>query len=398
MLPLQDALRAQGTLEPPRSSAPRTSTEPPAARVLVHSGRPWTAGAPEWALVEEGVIVRSGVGSGWRDAAFRHDDGLAVLDAGGMTLTPAFVDNHVHGAAGCSFEDPDGHRAIAAEHARHGTAALTASLVAAPPASLEISAARIAAARAEIPSLAGIHFEGPCLSRLHKGAHAEHALIRPTRALAERLLEASAGALRQVTLAPELDEGLVVTRYLVSQGVRVAVGHTDADYDTARAAFDAGASILTHAFNAMRGLHHRAPGPIAAALDSSHVTVELIADGIHVHPPMARLLFASAPGRIALITDAMAATGRPDGHYLLGGLGVTVREGVARLDEGGAIAGSTLTMDRAVLNVMDWGVPAEEAVRAATVTPAAALGLDRVPGFEGAGLLVPGSPAPLLLG
>ena len=164
----------------------------------------------------------------------------------------------------------------------------------------------------------------------------------------ERLLEASGGMLRQITIAPEHHGASEAIARFVDAGVAVAVGHTGADFETTLAAFGAGASILTHAFNGMRGIHHRAPGPVVAAMHADHVTLEIINDGVHVHPDVVRLAFAGAHGRVALVTDAMAAAGAADGSYLLGSLRVVVEGGVARLLEGGSIAGSTLTQDAAL--------------------------------------------------
>ncbi|WP_375388001.1 N-acetylglucosamine-6-phosphate deacetylase, partial [uncultured Amnibacterium sp.] len=172
--------------------------------------------------------------------------------------------------------------------------------------------------------------------------------------------------------------------------VRVAVGHTTADLATAGAAFDAGASLLTHAFNAMPGLAHRAPGPIGAALERPEVVLELIADGLHVHPVLVAALFRLAPGRVALITDAMAAAGSGDGTYRLGSLEVTVRDGAARLPSG-SLAGSTLTLDAAVRTAVAAGVPLPEAVLAATAVPARAIGRPDL------GALEAGAPADLVL-
>jgi len=164
-------------------------------------------------------------------------------------------------------------------------------------------------------------------------------------------------------------------RAFSAAGVVVAVGHTAATYEQAREAFAAGATLLTHAFNGMDGVHHRAPGPVAAATRTPGVTLEIINDGTHVHPEVVRLAFAGAPGRVALITDAMAAAGAADGDYLLGALEVQVRDGVARLTHGGSIAGSTLTLDEALRRaVVEVGLSVEEAVRALTETPAAAIG------------------------
>lgn len=371
----------------------------PSRPVLIVNASPWTPGAPAWALHDGRRILASGTGDTPADSD-SVPAGAVVDDAQGRTLAPGFVDVHCHGGAGAAFEDAGGEEAVLGAHGEHGTAALVASLVANPSTELAASVTRLSAAvgRAEANGarLAGIHLEGPCLSPVFKGAHSERFLVPPSVRLFEPLLEAAGGAIRQVTLAPELDDGLAATRFLVEHGVAVAVGHTNADYETVRAAFDAGASILTHTFNAMRGLHHRDPGPVAAALDSEDVWLELIADGVHVHPPLIRMLFDLAPERVLLVTDAMAATGCPDGGYRLGELDVDVVDGVARLRGAASIAGSTLTMDRAVTFAVECGVPAETAIRAATVSPARALGLHLGPG-EGLGELRPGSPRPWLL-
>jgi N-acetylglucosamine-6-phosphate deacetylase len=188
-----------------------------------------------------------------------------------------------------------------------------------------------------------------------------------------------------VTLAPELPGGTGAVRLLSDAGVVAAIGHTDATYDQARAAIDAGARVGTHLFNAMRPLHHREPGAVGALLDSD-ADVELVADGVHLHPAVLRTAFAAAPGRCILVTDAMAAAGAPDGDYRLGQMAVEVRGGTARLaseDGEGAIAGSTLTMDAAVrYAVRTAGLPLLEVVRAASTTPAAAWGLHDVGSLE----------------
>jgi len=177
----------------------------------------------------------------------------------------------------------------------------------------------------------------------------------------------------QVTLAPELPGGHDAIAQFAAADVVVAVGHTDADVEATRRAFDAGATLLTHAFNAMPGLHHRAPGPVGAATGDPRVTLEVIADGVHLHPDVIRMLFAAAPGRIALVTDAMAAAGAADGTYLLGSLSVTVDAGVARLADG-TIAGSTLTQDAALRTAVAAGVALPDAVAALTATPARTIG------------------------
>lgn len=356
--------------------------------LIVHSARrvdqlDASGPAADWVAVHDGVVIGEGRGRTWEGLAAART--AELVDADGSLLTAGWVDQHCHGGAGVSF-DEDRHLGPALqEHLDHGTRTLVASLVTNPLDVEGAAAARLATVAERVPQLAGIHLEGPFLDPDHKGAHAEQYLRAPRLADVQALHEACGGQLRQVTLAPEHDDDLAATRWLVDQGVTVAVGHTSCDRDTAMAAFDAGASVLTHAFNAMPGLHHRSPGPVGAALDASHVTLEVIADQVHVHPSVIRMLFSAAPDRIALITDAMSATGCADGEYTLGSLPVTVTDGVARLATGpgegsGAIAGSTLTMDRAVRNTVACGVPLRQAVAAATTTPAAAMHLPAFPG------------------
>ncbi|PPF69528.1 N-acetylglucosamine-6-phosphate deacetylase [Clavibacter michiganensis] len=323
-----------------------------------------------WVLIEADGIRAVGAGRTAPEAD-------RTLDLGNATLVPGFLDLHVHGGAGGSHDDgADGIRAAVALHRRHGTTRSVLSLVANPVPDLVRSLGAIRAAMAADPTVVGAHLEGPFLSPHAAGAHAHEHLVDPTPARIEALLEAGEGVLRQVTIAPELDGALDAIRRLVDAGVVAAVGHTTCSGDLARAAFDAGATVLTHAFNAMPGIHHREPGPIMAAVADERVTLELILDGVHVDPAVAGLLFRAAPGRVALITDAMAATGSADGRYRLGSLDVDVRTGVARLSGTDTIAGSTLTQDRALrIAVGDVGLALPDAVAALTVVPARALGL-----------------------
>jgi N-acetylglucosamine-6-phosphate deacetylase len=339
---------------------------------LVSEGRTTRDG---WVLFDGGLVAATGVGDGWV-AAVAGDPAAVVTDADGGWLTPGFIDLHGHGGGGAAFDDgADAIRTATALHQRHGTTRFVVSLVTATVPDLTERVRGVARLAAEDQRILGSHLEGPFLHVGHKGAHDPALLRSATPADIERLLEAADGTLRQITLAPELPGGMAAVRAFAAAGVAVAVGHTGADYDQTRAAFDAGASILTHAFNGMDGLHHRAPGPVAAATRTPGVTVEVINDGIHVHPEVVRMAFASASGRVALITDAMAAAGEADGDYLLGTLRVQVRSGVARLADGGSIAGSTLTQDAALRRaVREVGVSVEDAVRALTETPAAAIG------------------------
>jgi N-acetylglucosamine-6-phosphate deacetylase len=304
------------------------------------------------------------------------------------TVVPGFVDAHVHGGGGASFDTGTEEAAatVARTHRAHGSTSMVASLVSDHPDAL-VKRVRELSALVDDGLLAGLHLEGPWLSPAHAGAHDPALLSEPTAAEVDALIDASDGQLRMVTLAPELPGGLDAIRRLTAAGVVTAIGHTDATYDVARAALDAGATVGTHLFNAMRHLHHREPGPIAALLEHPDAYVELIADGVHVHPAALRLAAFAKPHFTVLVSDAMAAAAAVDGDYRLGRMTVEVRDGVARLANGGAIAGSTLTVGAALkYAVQVAGLPIEDAVRASSATPAAMLGLDRVgalrPGFS----------------
>ena len=335
---------------------------------IVSSGRVLDNG---WVLFDDDRIAAVGQGD-----TFPSDAALTVVDAAGRWLTPGFIDLHCHGGGGTAFDaGEDAIRTALAVHRRHGTTRSVLSLVTAAVPDLERELAVIADAVRGDPLILGSHLEGPFLDDGHRGAHDPSLLRAADPDSVERMLAAAAGTLVQVTLAPELPGGMAALRQFVDASVAVAVGHCGAGYDESRAAFDAGASILTHAFNAMPGIHHRAPGPVAAAMDTPGVTLELVNDGVHVHPSVVRLAFEGAADRIALITDAMAAAGSVDGEYQLGSLRVEVVDGVARLAGGGSIAGSTLTLDSALrLAVTSVGLPIEVAVRALTETPARAIG------------------------
>ncbi len=245
----------------------------------------------------------------------------------------------------------------------------------------------VLAGLADDGTILGIHLEGPWLSPKHRGAHDVDLLTDPTPDRVDQLLAAARGTVRMVTLAPELPSGLTAVRRLTEAGVLAAIGHTDATYAEARAALEAGAPVGTHLFNAMRAVHHREPGPVIALLEDPDAYIELIADGVHVHPAVLHHAATTKPHHVLLVTDAMAAAASEDGDYRLGPMEVRVENGVARLVETGAIAGSTLTMAAAVrYAVTVAGLPLPDVVRAATMTPAAMLGLHRVgqlrPGFR----------------
>lgn len=349
---------------------------------LLHSARliDERGDTPEgWLLFEGTTIFARGTGA--------SPPADTSVDLGGARLVPGFIDLHGHGGGGHAYDDGGAELTAAlAAHRAHGTTRSVVSLVANPIGELRTRLSEIAALTAVDPLVLGSHLEGPFLSPAQRGAHNADFLRAPDPDSVESLLAAAAGTLRQLTIAPELPGALEVIAELASAGVTVAVGHTEASFEQTRAAFDAGARMLTHAFNAMPGIHHRAPGPVLAAIEDSRVTLELILDGRHVRPEVARLLFSDAPGRVALITDAMAAAAAPDGSYRLGSLNVTVSEGLAVLSGTMTMAGSTLTQDVALqLALSDVGLDPSTAVAALTAVPARALGLgDRF------GLLQPG--------
>ncbi len=305
------------------------------------------------------------------------------------------VDIHHHGAAGAEYgQDDEGSRRAAAHHRAAGVDRLVASLVSAPLADLERQVATLAPLVAD-GTLVGIHLEGPFLAAGRRGAHDPAALADPDPSLVERLVAVAAehgtpGAIRQLTYAPERPGADGLVRTLVQHGIRPAVGHTEADAATAAGALATVAdlqgapALVTHLFNAMPPLHHRAGGPVAAALAAAargEAVVELITDGVHVAPEVVRMVFDTVgPDNVALVSDAMAATGLGDGTYRLGSLDVVVEGGTARTRDTGAIAGSTSTLADCVRWAVDVaGIPEADAVRSATLTPARALGLDPTP-------------------
>ena len=315
-----------------------------------------------------------------------------VVDLGGHWLVPGFVDVHCHGGGGAAFDgaDPEQVATAVRTHRAHGTTTLLASLVSAP---VDALADRVAALRGLVEDglLAGVHLEGPFLSAARCGAHDPAVLRPPEPDVVARLLRAGRGAVRMVTLAPELAHATTAVRLLTEHGAIAALGHTDATFDQVAPAVEAGATVATHLFNGMRSLHHREPGAVTALLDDERITVELIADLVHVHPAVLGLAARHAgPERIALVTDAISATGAGDGTYRLGELEVSVTGGVPVLADG-ALAGSTLTADAGFRNlVRGCGLTVPDAVAASAARPAELLGLaDR-------GAIRPGTAADLV--
>jgi N-acetylglucosamine-6-phosphate deacetylase len=340
-----------------------------------------------WLLVADGRIQAAGSDPPPADGGER-------VTLGGRHLVPGFVDLHVHGGGGRTMQsaDPSEIAAAVAFHGEHGTTRCLVSVMSAPLDDM-LATVRAAAELTRAGTVLGVHLEGPFLNSERRGAHDMRHLLMPDAAAYERLRDAADGALRVVTLAPELPGGLDLLRRVVADGIVAAVGHSDADHASADAAFEAGATLVTHLYNGMRPWHHRDPGLAGAALAHSGVVSELIVDGVHVHDAAARVAFAAAPGRIALVTDATPAAGAPDGEHRLGPTPVVVRDGAPRLADGDTLAGSVLTMGRAVQRaIRDLGVAPAVAVRAASATPARVLGRD-----ADLGSLAPGARADLVV-
>jgi N-acetylglucosamine-6-phosphate deacetylase len=339
--------------------------------------------SPGWLGVEAGRITAAGEGAPPEPAAYR-----------GAWALPGFVDLHVHGGGGASFTEGDATaaRRTAAFHRAHGTTRIVASLVTAPVGELE-ARLRMLAALADEGVIDGLHLEGPFLSAARCGAQDPRYLIDPDLAVFDALRAAAGGWLKMITIAPELPGAFDLIAAATEAGVIAAAGHTDATAETTAQSVLAGVSHATHLCNGMRPFEHRAPGPVGALLDA-RVTCEVIADGIHLHDTTVRLAATLiGPERLVLITDAMAATGMPDGRYQLGPQGVTVTGGIARLDRTGAIAGSTATMDQVVRRaILAAGLPVPVVAAAASTTPARRLGLS-----DTTGEIRPGLAADLVL-
>lgn len=330
-------------------------------------------------IFADGRFVRGGFSvENGRFAHVLEDVPGPAEDLDGALVIPGLVDIHVHGCAGADFSDGDyaGLVRMARHLARRGVTSFAPASMTLPYDALD--KAFHAAARLRREGLAdgarlmGIQMEGPFLSREKRGSQNPAYLRLPDWDRFLRLYDAAEGLLRIVDVAPELPGAVEFTRR-ASEKCRVSVTHTAAGYDQAAAVFDAGATHLTHLFNAMSGIHHRHPGPIGAASERENVTAELICDGIHVHPSAVRMAFRLFPGRICLISDALRCCGMADGSYSLGGQEILLSGGVARLT-GGTIAGSAADLYQCMRRAVSFGIPREQAVWAATALPARVIG------------------------
>lgn len=356
--------------------------------IAIHASRILT---PDTEISDAVIVVE-----GARIAAIGHRDEIRIppgaIDyvAAGMTIVPGFVDIHIHGAAGHDVMEgtPRALDAITAAVARHGTTAIVATTVTAPIEETCHSLAGIAKYIAEHESvgeegpnrplaaeIVGIHLEGPFISRARRGVHPPESLATPSMETFQQLLQAAEGRVRIVTIAPELPGALELIRAAVEAKIVAALGHTDADYEQTRAAVQAGARHAVHFYNAMRAFSHRDPGIVGAVLTDPEVTAEVIVDLVHVAAPAIQVLIGcKGYDSVILASDAISATGMRDGNYRLGSFEVLVKNGIAQNSEG-KLAGSTLTLDRALRNLVALGVPLVDAVRMATVLPARRLGI-----------------------
>lgn len=341
-------------------------------------------------VVEDGRIIAVGPRShvSLPDNARHYDFPDAIL-------APGFIDIHIHGGSGHDVMETNGAALAAIERGmlKHGVTSYLATTVTAPlPATLKSLEHLGAAACTKLDEskscLLGIHLEGPFISHAKRGVHPPENLLRPTPQLLRQFHEASGGAIRMMTIAPELEGSLETIAEATQLGIRSSLGHSNATFTEAKAGIRAGARHATHTFNAMRPLDHREPGILGAVLTDNSVTADLIADGVHVAPSMVKL-FLSAKGteRAILITDAISATDMPDGKYKLGEFVVEVKGNRCELE--GKLAGSVLTLDRAVRNVMLYAaLTLQDSVRLVTLNPARLLGIT-----ETRGMLAPGRTA-----
>ncbi len=328
------------------------------------------------------IVVEAGriTGIGHRDEV-HIPPGAKDYVASGMTVVPGFVDVHIHGAGGHDVMEADTAALdkITATVARFGTTSIVATTVTAPIEatchSLESIAAYIRAHESTADNarfgadVLGIHLEGPFINPERRGVHPVESIVAPSVEILEQFRTAAGNLIKIITIAPEMPGALKLIAAAIADGIVVGLGHTDADYAQARAAIQAGARHAVHVYNAMRPFTHRDPGVISAVLTDADVTAEIIADGVHVAGPAIQVLLGTKGfDTVLLVSDGTAATGMRDGTYRLGNFDVLVKDGVVRNSEG-KLAGSTLTLDRAIRYLVDLGVPMVDAIRMATILP-----------------------------
>lgn len=329
-----------------------------------------------------GKFVRGGfsVENGRFGEVFTGESPEAGTDLGGAYVIPGLVDVHIHGSGGADFSDGDydGLVKMARCLAQKGVTSFAPASMTLPYEQIEQALSTAVLLRREMPEgcawLAATNMEGPFFSEKKKGAQNGEYLKKPDFEAFRGLFEFMGGVIGIVDVAPEL-EGAVEFISKAKDFCTVSVAHTDSDYEAASAAFDAGATHLTHLFNAMPPIHHRKPAVIGAASERENVVAELICDGFHVHPSAVRMAFKLFPGRICLISDALRCCGMPEGEYELGGQPVYYKDGAARLADG-TIAGAVTDLYDCMKNAVAFGIPVEQAILSATIIPARQIGRD----------------------
>ncbi len=350
---------------------------------LIHTGRAFT---PTTEIGDAGILIREDVveAIGPR-AGMSLPAGAQEIRASGKTAIPGFIDIHIHGAGGRDVMEAStaAMRAVTRKVAEFGTTSLLATTITASPEetcrAVEGISRYITQQRESPESRAevlGIHFEGPFISKERRGVHPAKWIQLPSAELLDRFLQAAAGNARLMTIAPEVMGAAPCMEAAQKAGLVISIGHTDANYEQARFAITRGARSATHTYNAMRPFSNRDPGVIGAVLTSPEINAELIADGVHVEEGAMKLLLqAKGAERVILVSDGLSATGMPDGKYVFGDFEIIVTNGVCR-NAAGILAGSTLTLDRALRNIVNLGIPLPDAVRMLTLNPASLLGIE----------------------
>jgi N-acetylglucosamine-6-phosphate deacetylase len=345
-------------------------------------------------VVTQGVVLMEGsniLDVGSRAKVAFDDREFRVQTFERQTIVPGFIDIHVHGSGGRDVMEgtKDAVEVIANYLASHGTTSYLATTVTASPIATIQAVESLGKLASELQSgsrMIGLHLEGPFISQAKRGVHPPEHIRPPSSRIFDELVKMSNGQIRLVTLAPENPGALEFIQHIRSKGIVVSLGHSNATAEIAKQAIEIGATNATHTFNAMRDFNHREPGILGTVLTDSRVWTELIADGVHVHPSSIEILLrCKGTRKVILVTDAISATGMGDGDYQLGSLAIKVSKGVCRSLEG-SLAGSTLTQDRALQNLVRWtGMPLEEAVHMLTGNPAESIGISARKGFLRAG-------------